>query len=215
MYSRDLVSRGDVHAWLQGISAGYLQLAISIGAACVFSACSEESPAYAEVEATSARQALAQAGGAAVSAVVCGDGVVDSGEACDDGNLLDADGCSASCQLDNDAQTPGDDRNAYVSCTNTSNGASLTCGPGLGCCPNPTNSAGPVCGKTRADCGFVMAFIVFCDGPEDCTSGNSCVLTRSGRVCASSGYSNVCHTDSDCPTDQPHCDPEGLCRPAQ
>src|SRR5262245_27404906 len=39
----------------------------------------------------------------------CGNCIVDPDEACDDGNTVGGDGCDATCQLDDDLSTPGDD----------------------------------------------------------------------------------------------------------
>ena len=211
MSSRDLVSRVDVRAWLQA--------ALGLSVACVCSACLETSrvPMYEDGEPERVVQAQALTHGSCPSwrrscrKPVCGNGAVESGEACDDGNQVGNDGCSASCQPDDDSRTPGDDRAGYVSCDSALSGHSMTCGPGFGCCPDPTNvPEGPVCGATRADCGFVMAFIVLCDGPEDCSAGTPCSVTRTGQICGS-GYYGVCHKDSDCPDGQA-CDTNGECR---
>lgn len=222
MSSRDFVSHVDVRAWLHGISLGYLKAAIGLGVACACSACIEPS-AFEGTELDSAQQALAQAGAPAPAPAscppwkrgcrrsVCGNGVVENGEACDDGNQTAGDGCSATCQQDDDTRTPGDDRAGYVSCESSASGDSLTCGPGLGCCPDPTNvPQGPTCGATRTDCGFVMAFIVYCDGPEDCSGGAACSVTRTGQICGD-GYYQVCHTDKNCPSGQT-CNENGECR---
>ena len=220
MSSRDLVSRVDVRAWLHG----YLKAAISLSFACACSACMAPASTYDDA---ALDQALAQAGGPAPSSCpswrrschrpVCGNRVVENGEACDDGNLTSGDGCSASCQREDNAKTPGDDRAGYATCTSSSSGTALTCGDGLGCCPDPTNvPAGPICAATRTDCGFVMAFIVFCDGPEDCAAGQVCLNGKYDNSCVTGqpgpagGYAQLCHSDRDCGTAK--CASDGWCQ---
>jgi len=153
------------------------------GVACALGACAQAAPGGVDAE----RRALAQA---------------DAAESCDGG-----------CESEDDPATPGDDRAGYVHCQSARNGSSLTCGPSLGCCPDPTNAPEPVCAHTRQACGFVQAFMVFCDGPEDCAGAGACMITRTGRSCGN-GYYTVCHADRDCPAGQPSCGRDGLCRAA-
>lgn len=122
--------------------------------------------------------------------------------------------CDAGCEDGDDPATPGDDRAGYVSCKSSRSGSSLTCGPGLGCCPDPINAGTPLCAQTRSECGFPMAFMVSCDGPEDCPTGVACMITRSGQICGN-GYYSLCHSDADCPVSLAHCGSDGLCGAAQ
>jgi cysteine-rich repeat protein len=126
---------------------------------------------------------------------LCGDGMVTGGEACDDGNADDGDGCSASCELDDDIGTPGDERAGFMTCTNAETSVSVTCGPGLGCC-----RGGPSCAETLDACASPFEFSS-CDGPEDCGTGEQCWLDRSYVGCSSTPtpyFFVFCHTDDDC-----------------
>jgi len=138
----------------------------------------------------------------------CGNHVLDSGEACDDGNTQAGDGCSASCQLDDDTATPGDDRPGYVSCSDPTTQVSTTCGPGLGCCTH----AGPSCAANGTECEAGQPFFDSCDGPEDCTAtGLPCWRGRFGTICSvpSGGVGVLCHTDADCASERPVCNNGG------
>ncbi len=142
------------------------------------------------------------------TAAFCGDGSIDPGEACDDGNSIDGDGCSASCELDDNLGTPGDDRAGYVTCTGTNAGASVTCGPGLGCCNDPD---GTTCAASGSDCVSPFDF-QGCDGDEDCPqAGTQCWVYRTTDCWSQSGYELRCHTDSDCIAPEDSCDASGQC----
>lgn len=125
----------------------------------------------------------------------CGDGFVDDDEACDDSNLASGDGCSASCELDDDSSTPGDDRPGYFVCSAPLEPElGITCGPGTVCCL--TN--GPVCMSTEEGC-FDVFNVVSCDGPEDCSAATHCETLTHGTSCTfSEGAQTWCHTDEDC-----------------
>lgn len=118
----------------------------------------------------------------------CGDGKVDPGEACDDGNVQSGDGCSATCELDDNASTPGDDRAGFVAC------GSMSCGPGLGCC---RDSVG--CAASLSDCESPFDFQT-CDGPEDCPAGTQCWVASHIIDCeVSTPFFDVfCHANADC-----------------
>jgi large repetitive protein len=150
--------------------------------------------------------------GTCTTAPVCGDGYLDAGEVCDDGNTDDGDGCSASCELDDIASTPGDDRAGYVACGPLA--PDLTCGPDQGCCTqvrdNEGNPVGPLCAADRSQCPLVPSFHA-CDGPEDCDVGVQCMATRFGNVCGT-GYYRICHSDADCESSLPKCNPTGSCQ---
>lgn len=124
----------------------------------------------------------------------CGDGRVDDGEICDDGNRAGSDGCSASCEPDDDASTPGDDRAGYFVCAEPL-GLGVTCGPGSVCCL----TGGPVCVSAEQGCSDVFN-VVSCDGPEDCThSSEHCETLTHGTSCTpSEGSVTWCHHDRDC-----------------
>jgi len=139
----------------------------------------------------------------------CGDGVVNQNEACDDGNVQGGDGCSASCELDDNLATPGDDRPGYVICR-VGDGPEISCGPDQGCCLNGTDAdpSVPVCAAAMSDCEVTPAFET-CDGHEDCPTGTRCRGTRFGNACGQ-GYYDVCHTSADCDEIRPYCD-DGIC----
>ncbi|MES1183579.1 MAG: hypothetical protein ABUL60_07170 [Myxococcales bacterium] len=125
----------------------------------------------------------------------CGDGVVDGDEACDDGNRADHDGCSASCELDDDARTPGDDRPGYVVCA-VPPAPGITCGLGTLCCLTD----GPVCADVEQGC-VDRYNVASCDGPEDCSRPDfHCELqSHYGTSCTpSEGQVTWCHRDADC-----------------
>jgi cysteine-rich repeat protein len=121
--------------------------------------------------------------------------MVDDDEACDDGNQTDHDGCSASCKLDDDARTPGDDRPGYVLCA-VPPAPGITCGPGTLCCLTD----GPVCADVEQGC-VDRYNVASCDGPEDCANtGFHCELqSHYGSSCTpSEGQITWCHHDADC-----------------
>lgn len=140
---------------------------------------------------------------------VCGDGVVDNGgeldnpELCDDGNTEDGDGCSSVCLpglLEDDPNTPGDDRRGVVECMAPPEG--LECGPGSTCC-RLENQAGFQCddGTEGLSCWSYST----CDGPEDCDYYPSqCVIDYSSSFCLYLPYRPTpdtmvrCHTNLDC-----------------
>jgi len=103
-----------------------------------------------------------------------------------------------------DPNTPGDDRAGYISCGNQ------TCEPGEFCnggC-RPLNS------------GTVQPSPVYCDGPEDCEEGQSCVsgISHYGTSCRDAlDYqwpTARCHTAADCPETGDSC-VSSYCRAAQ
>jgi cysteine-rich repeat protein len=126
----------------------------------------------------------------------CGDGIIDIGEACDDGNLVSGDGCSATCQLDDNLSTPGDDRAGYLLCVLVApfDAGTMTCGPGFGCC---TDSVG--CAASNQQCVSPFDF-QSCDGPEDCPAGMQCWVAAHSIQCAveTPYFSVFCHSNADC-----------------
>jgi len=130
----------------------------------------------------------------------CGNGIVEADEACDDGNTASGDGCSATCALDDDLSTPGDDRAGYLICTDTMTGASATCEPGYGCCGG--NLQGILCVPIAAGASSCPSPYGFasCDGPEDCSAGQACETDGRAIACYPDGtaFANRCHTDANC-----------------
>jgi len=116
----------------------------------------------------------------------CGNGKRERGEACDDGNTVGSDGCSSTCELDDIATTPGDDRAGYVECFGA------TCEPGSFCCGAPLGCV--------PDGGACQLRSQACDGPEDCPPPTVCFVGMVGRTCSTQGLATVCHTDRDCTT---------------
>lgn len=134
-------------------------------------------------------------GGCGMPGDACGNGVVNAGEACDDGNTVGGDGCSATCQLDDDASTPGDDRAGYVACGNAAPGEPSVCGPDQGCCYDSQQPL--MCTDTRADCPDQILFVA-CDGPEDCATGEQCFEHHAVYCGKDDDFGVRCHTDADC-----------------
>jgi cysteine-rich repeat protein len=145
---------------------------------------------------------------------LCGDGELAEGEQCDDGNAETGDGCDASCQREDDAATPGDDRPGYVACASADDPA-LICSPEQRCCRSPEN----VCDPIERDCqrpDVTVGWGDNCDGPEDCEDGLTCVRAKYGASCQPSnpqqGYPVLCHVDSDCNFLPEHrCAADGIC----
>lgn len=144
----------------------------------------------------------------------CGDAELQSSEQCDDGNTEPGDGCSARCELEDKAQTPGDDRPGFVLCASSTD-PSLTCGPGQRCCRSPEN----VCDPLELDCqreNVTVGWGDDCDGPEDCQGDLTCVRGKYGSSCTGAnpqqGYPVLCHVDSDCTfLLEARCGADGVC----
>src|SRR5215217_8263208 len=121
---------------------------------------------------------LTLAGGALVGCEAqpaCGDGVLAEDEACDD------------------VRTPGDDRPGFFYCSPDALTPGVTCAAGTLCCL----TGEPRC-ATREE-GCLDPFnVATCDGPEDCTVGNTCWTASHDRACRADGVYAWCHTDRDC-----------------
>jgi cysteine-rich repeat protein len=144
----------------------------------------------------------------------CGDAQLQSSEQCDDGNTAPGDGCSASCELEDKAETPGDDRPGFVLCASSAD-ARLTCSPEQRCCRSPEN----VCDTLERDCqreDVTVGWGDDCDGPEDCEADLTCVSSKYGSSCTGAnpqqGYPVLCHVDSDCAFIlEARCGADGVC----
>lgn len=126
----------------------------------------------------------------------CGNKQLEPNEQCDDGNVLNGDLCDAKCALEDDRNTPGDDRPGYVSC-----GANLSCPANVGC-SIPYDAATTTFGTPL--CGLIeKVFLSWkCDGPEECPSGTVCALpTNKDVVAVCTAPTNlgfICHTSAQC-----------------
>jgi cysteine-rich repeat protein len=144
----------------------------------------------------------------------CGDAERQGDEQCDDGNLDAGDGCDASCELEDDATTPGDDRPGFVLCA-SSEDPGLTCSPEQRCCRSPEN----VCDSLEQDCqrpDVTVGWGDNCDGPEDCEDGLTCVRGKYGAGCTPAnpqqGYPVLCHVEADCAfMPETRCAEDGSC----
>jgi cysteine-rich repeat protein len=145
----------------------------------------------------------------------CGDGKLQSDEQCDDGNVDPSDGCDASCQLEDNPTTPGDDRPGFVLCASNAD-PNLTCSPEQRCCRSPEN----VCDTWAQDCqrpDVTVGWGDNCDGPEDCDDELTCVRgSKYGASCTPSnpkqGYPVLCHADTDCAfLPEAGCGSDGVC----
>jgi len=134
----------------------------------------------------------------------CGDGVVHGDEECDDGNTIGGDGCSASCTFDNNPKTPGDDRPGV-----------MVCGVGQ----PPCRTDGQCCeSQGKQQCVRVPTACRgranYCDGPEDCATGEVCWQARSATCIAEDSTPQYgdrrCHTDADCDKYET-CSTKGTC----
>lgn len=144
----------------------------------------------------------------------CGDGELQTNEQCDDGNVEPADGCGAQCEIEDSAETPGDDRPGFVLCASSTD-PSLTCSPEQRCCRSPEN----VCDTLEQDCqrpNVTVGWGDDCDGPEDCDTGLTCVRGKYGSSCTpvnpQQGYPVLCHVHSDCSfLPETRCGSDGVC----
>lgn len=92
-----------------------------------------------------------------------------------------------------------------VKCGNT------TCGASEYCCSGDWGDTGTCTLETAGECAPEQKF--FCDGREDCPLGYECCIVAGNSMCRESCPAlfpdnkpyTVCHTDDDCPADQPSC----------
>jgi hypothetical protein len=120
----------------------------------------------------------------------------------------------AGTAVDDDANTPGDDRPGFVSCPG-SDDAALVCSPEQRCCRSPLIT----CDSIEQDCqrpDVTVGWGDNCDGPEDCEAGLTCVRGKYGASCTPAnpqqGYPVLCHSDSDCVfIPESYCRVDGIC----
>jgi cysteine-rich repeat protein len=122
----------------------------------------------------------------------CGNMVMEAGEQCDDGNTTAGDGCSATCQIDNNTMTPGDERRGFVACGVVGTSSTMTCAMDQQCCNTAAMGGTPTyaCAASGGTCENRHA----CDGPEDCGMSEVCCLTTT----PADGETTRCAARADC-----------------
>jgi hypothetical protein len=120
----------------------------------------------------------------------------------------------AGTPVEDDANTPGDDRAGFVSCPGGDD-AALVCSPEQRCCRSPLIT----CDSIEQDCqrpDVTVGWGDNCDGPEDCEAGLTCVRGKYGASCTppnpQQGYPVLCHATTDCVfLPESYCREDGVC----